>query len=78
MAVIVIFAACSTTGETKDYDVLIKRGNKEYKVKRIYINSNSDYIYVIYPVGDSTLPEQVTTVIPHGKTTVTETTVELQ
>jgi hypothetical protein len=60
--IISIFAtSCYHAGETYDSDVTLKMGNKEYKIKQVFIDNNDNYIYVVYP-KDSTfaLPVQTT------------------
>lgn len=77
---VVIFTSCNNyPGKREDFNVELKSGNKIYKVSRVTIEDNGNFIYVIYP-KDSTLsiPEQVTDTRTNGKTINTITTVTLK
>lgn len=68
VSITVLFTSCMDVGETIDYDkVILKCGNKEYKVKYVIVSDGGGGIYVIYP-KDSTLTVPVQTNFKQGKT----------
>ena len=74
-----ILSSCNSAGDTEQYDVTIKKGNTEYKVKKVFV-SDGEYIFVVYPVDSSisVLPSQSTMRVSHGKYSQNHTVVVLQ